>query len=155
VSGRIAGIWREHRDHPYNDPDSGERSPTPGALQIVFCDLATPSDGWNAYDELRDQLTSLGVPRHQIRYIHEAKNDAEKGRLFAAARAGHVAVLIGSTEKMGVGTNIQARAVALHLLDCPWRPSDIEQRQGRILRQVLPLTIVGQMTDSWTPDFPI
>ena len=135
AAGRIAGIWREHRDQPYNDPDSGERSPTPGALQIVFCDLGTPSDGWNAYDELREQLTSLGVPRHQIRYIHEARNDAEKGRLFAAARAGHVAVLIGSTEKMGVGTNIQARAVALHLLDCPWRPSDIEQRHGRIQRQ--------------------
>jgi hypothetical protein len=135
AAGRIAGIWREHRDRPYNDPDSGERSPTPGALQIVFCDLGTPSDGWNAYDELRDQLTSLGVPRHQIRYIHEARNDAEKGRLFAAARAGHVAVLIGSTEKMGVGTNIQARAVAMHLLDCPWRPSDQEQREGRIRRQ--------------------
>ena len=135
AAGRIAGIWREHREQPYNDPDTGERSPTPGALQIVFCDLGTPSDGWNAYDELRDQLTSLGVPRHQIRYIHEAKNDAEKGRLFAAARAGHVAVLIGSTEKMGVGTNIQARAVAMHLLDCPWRPADQEQREGRILRQ--------------------
>ena len=135
AAGRIAGIWREHRDQPYNDPDTGERSPTPGALQIVFCDLGTPRDGWNAYDELRDQLTSLGVPRHQIRYIHEARNDAEKGRLFAAARAGHVAVLIGSTEKMGVGTNIQARAVAMHLLDCPWRPADQEQREGRIRRQ--------------------
>ena len=135
AAGRIAGIWREHRDQPYNDPDTGERSPTRGALQLVFCDLGTPSDGWNAYDELRDQLTSLGVPRHQIRYIHEAKNDADKGRLFAAARAGHVAVLIGSTEKMGVGTNIQARAVAMHLLDCPWRPADQEQREGRILRQ--------------------
>ena len=75
------------------------------------------------------------MPRHQVRYIHEARNDAEKGRLFAAARAGHISVLIGSTEKMGVGTNIQARAVALHLLDCPWRPSDQEQREGRILRQ--------------------
>ncbi|MGO9959168.1 MAG: helicase-related protein, partial [Solirubrobacteraceae bacterium] len=135
AAGRIAGIWREHRDHPYNDPDTGERSPVPGALQIVFCDLGTPREGWNAYDELREQHTARGVPRHQIRYIHEAKNDAEKGRLFAAARAGHIAVLIGSTEKMGVGTNIQARAVALHALDCPWRPADQEQRQGRILRQ--------------------
>ncbi len=135
AAGRIAGIWREHRDQPYNDPDTGERSPTPGALQIVFCDLGTPRDGWNAYDELREQLASLGVPSHQIRYIHEAKNDADKGRLFAGARAGHISVLIGSTEKMGVGTNIQARAVAMHLLDCPWRPSDVEQREGRILRQ--------------------
>ena len=135
AAGRIAGIWREHRDQPYNDPDTGERSPVPGALQIVFCDLGTPREGWNAYDELREQLTALGVPSHQVRYIHEARNDAEKGRLFAAARAGHISVLIGSTEKMGVGTNIQARAVALHLLDCPWRPSDQEQREGRILRQ--------------------
>uniref|UniRef100_UPI003F9C35A0 DEAD/DEAH box helicase family protein n=1 Tax=Mycobacterium sp. TaxID=1785 RepID=UPI003F9C35A0 len=123
---RITRIWREHQDHPYNDPDTGERSPVPGALQIVFCDLGTPRDGWNAYDELREQLTARGVPRQEIRYIHEAKNDAEKGRLFAAARAGHISVLIGSTEKMGVGTNIQARAVAMHLLDCPWRPSDVE-----------------------------
>jgi N12 class adenine-specific DNA methylase len=135
AAGRIAGIWREHRDQPYNDPDTGERSPVPGALQIVFCDLGTPREGWNAYDELREQLTALGVPSHQVHYIHEARNDAEKGRLFAAARAGHISVLIGSTEKMGVGTNIQARAVALHLLDCPWRPSDQEQREGRILRQ--------------------
>ncbi|MGO9954738.1 MAG: helicase-related protein [Solirubrobacteraceae bacterium] len=135
AAGRIAGIWREYRDQPYNDPDTGERSPTPGALQIVFCDLGTPRDGWNAYDELRNQLADLGVPRHQIRYIHEAKNDAEKGRLFAAARAGHISVLIGSTEKMGVGVNVQARAVAMHLLDCPWRPADQEQREGRIKRQ--------------------
>ncbi|MGO9791646.1 MAG: helicase-related protein, partial [Solirubrobacteraceae bacterium] len=135
AAGRITRIWREHRDQPYNDPDTGERSPVPGALQIVFCDLGTPREGWNAYDELREQLAARGVPRHEIRYIHEAKNDAEKGRLFAAARAGHIAVLIGSTEKMGVGTNIQARAVALHLLDCPWRPADVEQRLGRIQRQ--------------------
>ncbi len=135
AAGRIAGIWREHRDQRYDDPDTGERSPVPGALQIVFCDLGTPRVGWNAYDELRNQLADLGVPRHQVRYVHEAKNDAEKGRLFAAARAGHIAVLIGSTEKMGVGVNVQARAVAMHLLDCPWRPADVEQRQGRILRQ--------------------
>jgi N12 class adenine-specific DNA methylase len=136
AAGRIAAIWREHHDRPYQDPDTGERSPTTGALQIVFCDLATPSpERWNAYDELRDQLAGLGIPRDRIRFIHEAKSDVEKGRLFAAARNGHIAVLIGSTEKMGVGTNIQARAVALHLLDCPWRPSDIEQRTGRIQRQ--------------------
>ena len=70
-----------------------------------------------------------------MRFIHEARNDAEKARLFASCRAGHVAVIIGSTQKMGVGTNIPARAVALHHLDCPWRPADIEQREGRILRQ--------------------
>jgi hypothetical protein len=136
AAGRIAGIWQEHRHRPYDDPDTGERSPIPGALQIVFCDLGTPAaDRWNAYDELREQLAARGVPRDHVRYIHDAKTDVEKGRLFAAARAGHVAVIVGSTEKMGVGTNIQARAIALHLLDCPWRPSDIEQRQGRILRQ--------------------
>src|SRR6202020_2425994 len=90
---------------------------------------------WNAYDELRDQLHTRGLPPRSVRYMHEARNDREKQALFAAARAGHVAVLIGSTEKMGVGTNIQPRAIALHHLDCPWRPADIEQRDGRILRQ--------------------
>ena len=134
---RIAQIWEENREQSYIDRDTGERSLTLGALQIVFCDLGTPTTAadWNAYDELRDQLATHGVPRERVRFIHEARNDAEKGRLFAAARAGHIAVLIGSTEKMGVGTNIQARAIALHHLDCPWRPADIEQREGRILRQ--------------------
>src|ERR1019366_537200 len=134
---RIAQIWEENREQSYIDRDSAQRSLTLGALQIVFCDLGTPTTAadWNAYDELRDQLATHGVPRERVRFIHEARNDAEKGRLFAAARAGHIAVLIGSTEKMGVGTNIQARAIALHPLDCPWRPADIEQREGRILRQ--------------------
>jgi N12 class adenine-specific DNA methylase len=133
----IAEIWRSTRELTYADPVGGERSATPGALQIVFCDLGTPTatSCWNAYDELREQLAARGVPAGGVRFIHEARNDAEKGRLFAVARAGHVAVLIGSTEKMGVGTNIQARAIALHHLDCPWRPADIEQREGRILRQ--------------------
>ena len=132
---KIAGIWREHRANVYRDPASGEASPRPGALQIVFCDLGTPRETWNAYDELRDQLAARGVPRDEIRFVHDARNDAEKGRLFAAARAGQVAVLIGSTEKMGVGLNVQASAIALHHIDCPWRPADIEQRDGRILRQ--------------------
>src|SRR5450755_5155071 len=114
----IAGVWREHRDRTYRDP-SGDPSPTPGALQIVFCDLSTPTGpGWNAYRELRDQLTARGVPAEQIRWIHEARNDAEKARLFAACRAGQVAVIVGSTAKMGVGTNIQHRVIALHHLDC-------------------------------------
>jgi N12 class adenine-specific DNA methylase len=132
----IAGIWREHRDASYLDVDSGEPSPIRGALQMVFCDVSTPAgDGWNAYDELRALLAAQGVPEQQVRFVHEARHDSEKGRLFASCRAGHVAVLLGSTEKMGVGTNIQARAIALHHLDCPWRPADIEQREGRILRQ--------------------
>lgn len=135
AAAKIAGIWREHSADAYRDPASGEISPRAGALQIVFCDLGTPRETWNAYDELRDQLAEHGVPREQIRFVHDARNDSEKGRLFAAARAGQVAVLIGSTEKMGVGLNVQARAIALHHIDCPWRPADIEQRDGRILRQ--------------------
>lgn len=107
-----------------------------GALQLVFSDIGTPNPTrWNAYDELRAQLVARGMPPESIRYMHEAKTDVDKARLFSAARAGHVAVLMGSTEKMGVGTNVQARAVALYHLDCPWRPSDIAQREGRILRQ--------------------
>ncbi len=136
VAARTIGqVWREHRDHTYSDPVTGERSPTAGALQIVFCDLGTPSERWNAYDELRDQLADHGVPRGQIRFIHDAKDDGQKARLFQAARGGQIAVLIGSTQRMGVGTNIQTRIVALHHLDCPWRPADLEQREGPALRQ--------------------
>jgi N12 class adenine-specific DNA methylase len=131
----IAGVYEKNRHRTYLDAATGEPSPVPGALQLVFCDLGTPSKSWNAYDELRDQLAVRGVPREAVQFIHSAKNDAEKGRLFAAARSGHVAVLIGSTEKMGVGVNVQDRAVALHHLDCPWRPADITQRDGRALRR--------------------
>ena len=107
-----------------------------GALQIASRDLSTPnSERWNAYDELRALLTARGMPAEQVRFIHEARNDAEKARLFAVRRAGHVSVLVGSTEKMGVGTNIQDRCIAIHHLDCPWRPADIEQRDGRGVRQ--------------------
>lgn len=127
--------WEATKDLRYTDPVTGEPSPIPGALQIVFCDLGTPSANWNVYDELRRQLVRRGMPREQIRFIHEAAKDADKARLFAAARAGHVSVLVGSTQKMGVGTNVQARAIALHHLDCPWRPADLEQRDGRVLRQ--------------------
>ncbi|MBS1674425.1 MAG: helicase, partial [Actinobacteria bacterium] len=132
----IARTWEQTRHNEYLDTLTGEPSPVRGALQLVFSDIGTPSTvRWNAYDELRAQLVLRGIPADTIRYMHEAKTDADKARLFAAARAGHVAVLIGSTEKMGVGTNVQARAVALYHLDCPWRPSDIAQREGRILRQ--------------------
>ncbi|EMY32805.1 putative helicase [Arthrobacter crystallopoietes BAB-32] len=135
TADRIAQVYAENKDRIYTDPATGEPSPTPGALQIVFCDFGTPSDGWNVYGELKDQLRRRGVPEQQVRFIHEAKNDTEKGRLFAACRSGQVAVLIGSTSKMGVGTNIQARAVHLVDMDAPWRPADVEQRHGRILRQ--------------------
>lgn len=135
AADRIHAIWQANRDRVYRDPVTGERAPVPGALQIVFCDLGTPSATWNVYEELRRQLVRRGVPREEVRFMHEAAKDADKARMFAAARAGHVSVLVGSTQKMGVGTNVQARAVALHHLDCPWRPADLEQRDGRILRQ--------------------
>ncbi|PSL08153.1 N12 class adenine-specific DNA methylase [Haloactinopolyspora alba] len=135
VADTVARIWKTHREDTFLIPGTDQVSQTRGALQIVFCDLATPSDEWNAYDELRDQLARRGMPREQVRFMHEAGNDTEKARLFAAARAGQVSVLVGSTAKMGVGTNVQNRAVALHHLDCPWRPADIAQREGRILRQ--------------------
>jgi len=134
AAGRIVAIWAAHRDDIYPTA-SGGNSPVRGSLQIVFCDLGTPGDGWNVYDELRDQLTARGLSREAIRFVHEARTDRDKGELFAACRAGSVAVLVGSTEKMGVGTNVQARAVALHHLDCPWRPADVAQREGRVLRQ--------------------
>jgi N12 class adenine-specific DNA methylase len=131
----IARLWHQHRNQSYRTP-SGEPSPITGALQIVFCDLSTPNQGrWNAYEELRTLLAARGLPADTVRFIHEARNDAEKARLFQACRAGHVSVLIGSTEKMGVGTNIQDRCIAIHHLDCPWRPADIEQRDGRGVRQ--------------------
>ena len=135
---RIATIHHRHADDVFDDAVSGQPSLLPGALQIVFCDLGTPGGDehrFQVYGELRDLLTAEGVPAARIRFIHEARNDREKARLFEACRTGEVSVIVGSTEKMGVGTNIQARAVALHHLDCPWRPADIEQRDGRILRQ--------------------
>lgn len=128
-------VWTENRDRAYLDPATGERSPHTGPLQIVFCDLGTPQDSWNVYDELRDQLVARGMDHHRIRFIHEARNDAEKERLFAACRSGAVDVIVGSTEKMGTGTNIQARALHLLNLDAPWRPADLQQRIGRALRQ--------------------
>jgi N12 class adenine-specific DNA methylase len=134
AADRITAIWRAHRDDEYRAPD-GAPYPVRGSLQLVFCDLGTPGPGWNAYHELRDQLTARGLPRDAVRFVHEAKNDTDLARLFAACRSGHVAVLIGSTEKMGVGTNVQDRAIALHHLDAPWRPADVAQREGRIIRQ--------------------
>ncbi|MFJ4230029.1 helicase-related protein, partial [Paenarthrobacter nicotinovorans] len=131
----LASVYEEHKDRIYTDPSTGEPDPVPGALQLVFCDFGTPSEKWNVYGELKDQLRRRGVPEPMVRFIHEAKNDNEKGRLFAAARSGQIAVLIGSTSKMGVGTNIQKRAVHLVDMDAPWRPADVEQRHGRILRQ--------------------
>ena len=107
------------------------------AAQLVFCDLSTPkNDGtFNVYDDMREKLIARGIPAEQIRFIHEATTDAQKKELFAKVRSGEVRVLLGSTQKMGAGTNVQDRLIAIHNLDCPWRPSDLEQRQGRIERQ--------------------
>ena len=107
------------------------------ATQLVFCDLSTPkNDGtFNVYDDMREKLIARGIPAGQIRFIHEATTDAQKKELFGKVRSGEVRVLLGSTPKMGAGTNVQDRLIAIHNLDCPWRPSDLEQRQGRIERQ--------------------
>ena len=104
--------------------------------QLVFCDLSTPNaDRFNVYDELRDKLIAKGVHPKEIAYIHDADTDQQKKTLFDSVNAGRIRILLGSTEKMGAGTNVQKRLVALHHLDAPWRPRDIEQREGRILRQ--------------------
>ena len=116
-------IWEEHADTK--------------AAQLVFCDLSTPkNDGtFNVYDDMREKLIRRGIPAEQVRFIHEATTDAQKKELFARVRSGEVRILFGSTPKMGAGTNVQDRLIAIHNLDCPWRPSDLEQRQGRIERQ--------------------
>lgn len=107
------------------------------AAQLAFCDLSTPkNDGtFNVYDDMREKLIAHGIPAEQIRFIHEATTDAQKKELFGKVRSAEVRVLFGSTPKMGAGTNVQDRLIAIHNLDCPWRPSDLEQRQGRIERQ--------------------
>jgi N12 class adenine-specific DNA methylase len=119
---RIRNVWEE---------TSSARS-----TQLVFCDLSTPDPArFNVYDEMRGRLIERGIPPAEIAFIHDADSDAEKQLLFDAVNAGRVRILIGSTEKMGAGTNVQRRLAALHHLDAPWRPRDIEQREGRILRQ--------------------
>jgi hypothetical protein len=106
------------------------------STQLVFCDLSTPNpDRFNVYDEIRDKLIAKGIPAKEIAYIHDADTDIQKKTLFDSVNAGRIRILLGSTEKMGAGTNVQKRLIALHHLDAPWRPRDIEQREGRILRQ--------------------
>ena len=104
---------------------------------MVFCDLSTPhNDGnFNVYDGIRDKLLDMGIPKDQIAYIHNAASEAQKKELFGKVRSGEIRVLIGSTQKMGAGTNVQKKLIALHHVDCPWRPSDLQQREGRIIRQ--------------------
>lgn len=106
------------------------------STQLVFCDMSTPrNDAFNVYDEIRNKLLEEGIPESEIAYIHNAKTDVKKKELFSKVREGKVRILIGSTGKMGTGTNVQERLIAIHDLDCPWRPSDLEQRAGRIVRQ--------------------
>ena len=116
-------VWEE------SAPDRG--------TQLIFCDLSTPkADGtFNVYDDVREKLVAKGVPREEVAFIHEYNTETKKADLFAKVRAGQVRVLLGSTPKLGAGTNIQDRLIALHHLDCPWKPSDLEQQEGRILRQ--------------------
>jgi hypothetical protein len=111
-----------------------QRTEEKRSTQMVFCDLSTPhNDGqFNVYDDLRDKLIAKGVPAEEIAYIHNANSEAKKKELFGKVRSGQIRVLIGSTQKMGAGTNCQQKLIALHHLDCPWRPSDV----GRTLRTV-------------------
>ena len=133
--------------------DIWQRTADQRSAQMVFCDLSTPgksrpiemvpneqggyemAEFQNVYDDLRDKLIARGIPAEEIAYIHTANTEAQKKELFGKVRSGQVRVLIGSTQKMGAGTNVQKKLVALHHLDCPWRPSDLQQREGRIIRQ--------------------
>lgn len=121
--GNVHRIWEETKE---------QRS-----AQLIFCDLSTPkNDGtFSVYDNIREKLIDRGIPENEIAFIHEANNETQKKELFAKVRKGHIRVLIGSTFKMGAGTNVQDELIALHDLDCPWRPRDLEQRRGRIVRQ--------------------
>ena len=114
-----------------------ERTKEARSTQMVFCDLSTPhGDGkFNVYDDVRDKLMALGIPAEEIAYIHSAETEAKKKELFGKVRSGQIRVLLGSTQKMGAGTNVQQKLIALHHLDCPWRPADLQQREGRIVRQ--------------------
>jgi N12 class adenine-specific DNA methylase len=129
IANTAAGIYHQYRDVTLLGAAG------PGVLQVIFCDQGTPgAHGSQSYGRIRQALIGHGVPAHQIRWVHEAKDDKAKEALFAACRDGSVSVLLGSTDKLGVGTNIQQRLRALHHADAPWRPSDVEQRDGRGIR---------------------
>lgn len=113
-----------------------ERTKAQRSTQMIFCDLSTPrTDGFDVYNDIRDKLVARGIPKEEVQFIHDADTEAKKAELFGKVRSGAVRVLMGSTQKMGAGTNVQTRLCALHHLDCPWRPADIAQRNGRMVRQ--------------------
>ena len=105
------------------------------ATQLIFCNTSTPKVGFNIYDELKTRLINLGIPETQIAYIHDAETETKRARLFMKVRNGDIRILIGSTFKLGLGVNIQDKLITLHHIDVPWRPADMIQREGRILRQ--------------------
>lgn len=132
VVERVAAVYHSTKHNEYPELAGDGMSPIRGALQVVFCDMGTPNqDSSQVYGMIRDGLVTAGVPVEMIRFIHHAKTDSQKSVLFADCRAGKVAVLLGSTDKLGVGTNVQHRMVAIHHADPPWRPADVEQRDGR------------------------
>lgn len=114
-----------------------QRTADKRSTQMIFCDLSTPKDDgtFSVYDDIRAKLLELGIPENEIAYIHNAKSEVQKKDLFGKVRSGQVRILLGSTQRMGAGTNCQQKLIALHHLDCPWRPSDLQQREGRIIRQ--------------------
>lgn len=113
-----------------------EKTKAQRSTQMIFCDLSTPrADGFDVYNDIRDKLVARGIPKDEVQFIHDADTEAKKAELFGKVRSGAVRVLMGSTQKMGAGTNVQTRLCALHHLDCPWRPADIAQRNGRMVRQ--------------------
>ena len=114
-----------------------QRTADQRSTQMIFCDLSTPKDDgtFSVYDDIRAKLLELGIPENEIAFIHNAKSETQKKDLFGKVRSGQVRILLGSTQRMGAGTNCQQKLIALHHLDCPWRPSDLQQREGRIIRQ--------------------
>ncbi|NSN29924.1 hypothetical protein HRE00_15005, partial [Enterococcus faecalis] len=113
-----------------------ENSKERKSTQMIFSDSGTPNpQRFNIYDELKLQLIEKGIPAEEIAFIHDAKNEKQREEIFDAMREGEIRVLLGSTSKLGTGTNVQRKLIACHHVDCPWRPSDIEQRDGRIIRQ--------------------
>ena len=117
----VFSIWDKYKDKK--------------SAQLIFCDMSTPSSDFNIYDDIKTKLIDMGVPKEEIEFIHKAKNNMEKDAIFDKVRKGEIRVLLGSTQKMGAGTNAQDKLIAIHDLDIPWRPADLSQRAGRIVRQ--------------------